>query len=389
MLKKILVIIVALLALAAVYFNYGKQPPKITEGISAQQLKSGPYAVTTLDIDLVDETRKTQANGDFAGANTRTIKTRIWYPKSIETLGKVPLLIYNHGFSSSRLGGAHIAQHLASKGYIVAAGDFPLTNISAPGGPLILDVVNQPGDISFIIDQLLEWNSNDESVFFGHVDSARIGIAGLSLGGLTSTLAAFHPDLMDERIALVVSIAGPAAPFGPRFYEHRADLPTLMLAAPEDALVTYADNALAMKRANPNAELVTIEGGSHTGFSAQSTLFRFMNNPDSLACELVMSNLGNDLEGKDWTDLLGGEEMGLVANAGGRDICTMNPLPKAMNPVRQQWLTVLAVGSFVESYFAESEQQRLANRQYFETTMSAEIPELNVQLKRKLSLRIK
>ena len=51
----------------------------------------------------------------------------------------------------------------------------------------------------------------DERPFAGGIDRDRIGAMGLSLGGLTTTLVAFHPTLGDPRIRAAVSIAGPSA----------------------------------------------------------------------------------------------------------------------------------------------------------------------------------
>ena len=380
MIKKILVVVIAVLALAAIYFNYGAMPDAIEASNSQQRLQPGPYRVVTEKLTLIDDSRVTQANKEVPEKPSRTLETTIWYPENIAELGEQPLLVYSHGFSSSRAGGAHIARHLASKGYIVAAANFPLTNTFTEGGPNILDVVNQPGDVSFLIDQMMQWHSDPNHRFGGRIDEDRIAVAGLSLGGLTTTLVAYHRELRDPRIDLAISIAGPSAPFGPNFYQTRAAMPMMMLASPIDPLVTYKENAEAMKNAHPSVRLVTVDAGSHTGFSAQSRAMRFMNNPDSLACKLVLKNIGDDLEGDgDWTDLFGGEENGVIANAGGDRLCETQPLPEAMNPVRQLWITVLAVDAFIEQYFASEAAERDAARNYFEQHMSAELPDVSLR----------
>ncbi len=56
----------------------------------------------------------------------------------------------------------HIAQFLARNGYVVAAVDFPLSYMRSPAGsPQLLDVANQPGDVSAIkyLGYLLLWSS--------------------------------------------------------------------------------------------------------------------------------------------------------------------------------------------------------------------------------------
>ena len=114
--------------------------------------------------------------------------------------------------------------------------DYPLTNMNAPGGPLVKDVVNQADDISFLIDQFVSWDTDASNQFYERVDEQRIGVMGLSLGGMTSTLAAFHPRSADLRISAAVSIAGPVFVFGPAFYESR-DIPFMMIASPIDAMI--------------------------------------------------------------------------------------------------------------------------------------------------------
>ena len=124
-------------------------------------------------------------------------------------------------------------EELASHGYVVVAVNYPLTNMGAPGGPNVKDVVNQPGDVSFLIDSLLEQSATSGHSLEGMVDADRIGVTGISLGGLTSTLAAFHPEWADDRIKASLSIAGPTALFTPEFFQHR-DVPFLMLAGDID-----------------------------------------------------------------------------------------------------------------------------------------------------------
>ena len=251
---------------------------------SARWLRPGPHAVARSELVFVDPSRSTSANGDYGGASSRTLVTNLWYPTNVD--GMHPLIIYSHGFVSNRNGGSYIAEHLASHGYVVVAADYPLTHGGAPGGPLISDVVHQPGDVAFLIDSVIDLNGADRP-FPGRIDTARIGVAGLSLGGLASTLVAFHPRLRDPRIKAAVSIAGPAHMFTEAFFD-TAMLPFLMIAGTVDALVDYESNASTIPDRAARGGLVTIEGGSHTSFAAiAEPLLRFMAHPDALGCTAV------------------------------------------------------------------------------------------------------
>ena len=99
----------------------------------------------------------------------------------------LPLLIWgNGGCSDNGLVHDKFLRNIASHGYIVIAADFPLTNYFAPGGPYLGDVVNQPGDVSFLINYMLERNLKSGDSLYQHVDPQRIGVFGLSLGGMTA-----------------------------------------------------------------------------------------------------------------------------------------------------------------------------------------------------------
>src|SRR5262245_34754190 len=125
---------------------------------SAQLAAPGPRAVGVRTFAFVDGGRPTPPNGSFPGAPTRTLTTEVWYPATapgrdtaLDMAGApYPLVVHSHGFLDGRTGEAYLAQHLASRGYVVAAPDYPLSNGGAPGGPTFADVANQPGDWSFV-----------------------------------------------------------------------------------------------------------------------------------------------------------------------------------------------------------------------------------------------
>ncbi len=382
--KRIVLVLVAVAVAAVLYLQFSELPePLAADSQSSQMLQPGPYRAASFDLTLVDDTRPTQVNGSFAGADSRELVTRIWYPA--ELIGKKgeaaasprPLLIYSHGFMSQRTGGSYQAKHLASHGYIVAAMDYPLTHFGAPGGPLVMDVVNQPGDISFLLDQFLSWNEEPGHQFYGAIDASRIGAFGLSLGGMTSTLVAYHPRLRDERVAAAVSIAGPSFMFADAFFTQRR-LPFMMVASDIDAMVEYQSNAAPIISKVDNAILVSIDSASHTGFADAARYLRWLNNADSIGCAHIKENVDAATE-EPWFDLIGSPEEG-IAHVDPTPLCEMDPLPSAMNPVRQHWLTTLAVASFFQSQFAESAAERARHAAFLREVLPAEQAEVSVQL---------
>lgn len=372
---KILLGLVVVLIITGTVLSTGKQPEPFPENSqSALLLKPGPLTVASFDETFIDSSRPTNANNDYPGSSQRELVGTVWYPDSTQS-SPYPLVVYSHGFSSNRSGGAYLAEQLASIGYVVVAVDYPLTNGLAPGGPDVKDVVNQPADVSFLIDTLLSLSSDPKHALAGKVDPERIGVTGISLGGMTSTLAAFHPTSGDPRIKAALSIAGPTEQFTEAFYRHR-QVPFLMLATDTDALVTYKSNALPVLDNIPGAQLVTIFQASHTGFAGPAGALRWMNNPDALGCYMVLKNIGDDMAAEEpWYDLLGTEEQGINFHAK-NELCMVDPLPEVMNPLRQQMITSIVVSSFFQSQFSQQANVRVAAQTFLSQTLAGELAEV-------------
>jgi predicted dienelactone hydrolase len=314
--------------------------------------------VGTAEIVFIDDTRSTPANGDYPGAPDRTFNTTLWYPEGAQ--GELPFVLHSHGLVSNRVDLQYVARHLASHGYVVASADYPLSNGGAPGGATPTDVINQPADVSFLIDSVLSL-IGDRKPFSGTIDLDRIGLTGYSLGGLTATLATFHPRDRDHRVKATVSIAGPAAIFTDRFYQ-TAKTPFLMIAGTADALVNHRANALPIPRLVPNGDLLSIRGGTHLGFAALSEpMMRFLDDPDSLGCGAVLSSIG-ERSTNDVFKTLGSESDGVVVGDDIPDVCEILPSEEVAHPGRQQMITTIAVYSFFESVFARQNADRLEAR---------------------------
>lgn len=357
------------LGLVLTYVITAPEPPD-PESSSARWLAPGPHAVGERDFAFVDNSRPTKPNNEYPGASSRTLNTTIWFPEGVA--GDHPLIIYSHGFMSTRTGGKYLARGLASHGYVVASADYPLTNFAAPGGPDVSDVDQQPGDVTFLISSILALN--DEKPFAGQIDPQRIGAMGLSLGGLTTTLATFHPRMRDPRIGAAVSIAGPASMFTTRFFDTTAT-PLLMIAGTADAIVDYAANAAIIPDRAAHAALLSIEGGSHTAFaSLAEPWMRLFDNPDSLGCYALTENLGQ-ASGENPFAGLGGADEGVVFDGDAPPPCSVLPLSESIHPGRQHMMTLVAVRSFFESVFAEGAEDRDVARTQLTQHISADFPE--------------
>jgi predicted dienelactone hydrolase len=341
---------------------------------SGRRLAPGPFAVATTELEWVDTARPTDANGDYAGAPERRLPVAIWHP--IGAPGHHPLLVYSHGFMSTRFGGRYLAEHLASHGYVVMATDYPLSHFGAPGGPKASDVVNQPADVSFLIDQILALPSGDRP-FTGELDSARIGAFGLSLGGLTTSLVAFHPKLRDPRIHAALSIAGPGVPFTARFYES-ADLPFLMIGGTADAMIDYELNAAPLPARIRRGGLVTIQRATHAGFDDMAGgVMRLLGNLDGIGCRSLMANLHLDKR-KQLFAGLGSADMGVI-DPGDQAMPCRKRFDSVMTAGLQHQLTTLIVRAFFDSQFLDDPHDRAAAEEFLTRVMPAERGEIEYQ----------
>jgi pimeloyl-ACP methyl ester carboxylesterase len=331
----------------------------------------GGYRVITDTFKAVDESRPTAANNDYPGSPVRVLKGKIWRPAGLAQPG--PLLVYSHGFMSFHQEGAYLNRFLASHGYTVVAVDYPLTNFFAAGKPLITDVVNQPGDVKFLIDTMLTRSQDKNDALHNTIDPQRIAVAGVSLGGLTSTLAAFHRKVQDPRIAAAISIAGPGSMLTPAFFAG-SKVPFLMIYGDSDAIIPYDKNAAAIPQKYPGSILVTLKNASHAGFAAPAATFmRFMKNPDDIGCRQVRKGLKNGPANPEANFMaeLSGEEFGLDMSDKSQP-CTTPLIPVAMQAARQHMLTTLAAHAFLEQIFSQDAATRTAANQYLLTTFSAE-----------------
>jgi dienelactone hydrolase len=365
----------ALLVLGLV-MAFGKQPePFLAGSESAQRLQPGPLAVDAFDATFVDGSRLTPAYGKFGGLPERRLVGRVWYPAD-GSGAPYPLIVYSHGMMSVWEEAKELAPYLASYGYVVVAVTYPLTSFSAPDGPYVLDVANQPADVSFLIDTLLMQSAQRGHRLEGKIDDERIGVMGLSLGGMTTTMAAFHPVVRDRRIRAALSIAGPTNLFNPAFFT--GDVPFLMLAGDIDALIPYATNAAPVLEKIPHSQLVTIHAGSHSGFARAANIFRWLPNFDALVCKFLPDMIRDDVDGQkeDWSAFLGTPEQGINDKAE-FELCKVPTIPESINPLRQQMITAVVTQAFFQSQFAHDPRARAVSRAFLAEVLPRELHEVS------------
>jgi len=377
-LRYIAIALVVLVCIVAMAF-WLNSPPKIDENtVSYKRLQSAEYGVATQSISIKDNTRLTAEHGEHDAAYHRLLNGTVWYPVTKEgTLpnGRLPLIVFSHGFGSMHDSMVYLHKHLAENGFIVAGVDFPLTRYGVDGGPIATDVVNQPGDVSALISHMLDLSRTEGSPFFRKIDRKRIGALGMSLGGLTTTLLSYHPNLMDERLSAAVAVAPPLSIFESPFYRFRPDFPFLMIGAKSDYIVPFSVNASGFTEKNPNAWMVSVDQGSHMGFVAAGVAFQFSDNPDSAACKFVKEALKQNPVSTTWQRALGDAEYGVIEYFNDKP-CTFDGL-SAMHPYHQQKITKSVVRAFFDMQFQTGNAAADAGS-YFIQDMIKDWPELEL-----------
>lgn len=376
LLRNLLLGIIVIVGIVAVYVLNPDLPEPQGEQ-SASLYEPGSLGVNSDAIALTDNSRPTMANGTYEGSDSRLLEGYVWYPDETEA-GPFPLVVYSHGYMSSVDEADYMVDFLVPKGYVVAAVNYPLSNGAAPGGPIVTDVINQAGDVSFVIDQLLARNADSGDNLSGLIDPQRIAAVGLSLGGLTTQLAAYHPEARDPRIQTAVSIAGPSAMLEREFFQ-TANMPFMMVGGTDDAIVPYDMNAAPMPDKVNNSLLVTLEGGSHVGFvTIASTFLRWFDHPDALVCPMLLAGLENGGGSRPETIMTPNPAIGISATVS--EPCPSDNFNRAMRPGQQQMLTRLAVYAFLERTFAADPSRRQAMQMYLESGLAEENAEVSIRL---------
>jgi predicted dienelactone hydrolase len=150
---------------------------------------------------------------------------------------------------------------LAAAGYVVAAPDFPGTSTRSPGSPNRSDLVQQPGDVSFVISSLLDVTTRPGPLF-SMIDGNAIGVAGQSDGGVTAAAAAFNTSCLDPRIRAAAILTGGSFGFTGVWFPPGTP-PALYVHATADQVNPYAASVSMFTRTQSAKYLVTVTGGSH------------------------------------------------------------------------------------------------------------------------------
>jgi dienelactone hydrolase len=217
------------------------------------------FTVETLSETFVDESRPTDDPAGVRAAPTRTLVTDIYVP---DGEGPFPLIVHAHGFNGNPGKFTELLTRWAEAGYVVAAPKFPMTNDLDGGTGVLGDYVNQPADVTLVIDEVLRLAAGDHPALAGRVDEERIGVSGHSLGGATAYGLVFNDCCRDDRVGAVAIMSSVPAPFEGGSYRFTG-VPLLLLQLTEDPIIPYEEAEGVYEQATRPRFLLTLDGGTH------------------------------------------------------------------------------------------------------------------------------
>lgn len=176
-----------------------------------------------------------------------------------DAYGPYPVVLFVHGTAAFRHQSLPIVTHWASRGFVVVAADHP--------GLYLGDFITQacggqppPQNLSADLDTViaaLGTPTGELGFLAGHIDTARIAVAGHSAGGAAAAAAAIKPG-----VRVVAVMAGVRATAASPTLES-----TLYLGGLDDGIASFGQVSTAWTGSPSPRRLFGIEHGGHLMFS--------------------------------------------------------------------------------------------------------------------------
>ncbi len=292
-------------------------PTSLTPSSNAKALPpTNGFSVVVERWNWLDASRPTAAYRGISDRQGRALPTEVFLPavdgRVAAANGPFPLFVWAHGIDATVAYFEPLLRAWTARGYVVAAPTFPLTHAGLPSGGDFNDYVNQPKDVSFVIDQLLAAYGSSGSAHRGLVDASRIAVGGHSLGAVTTIGLVANRCCIDSRVRAAVEIDGAGLPF-PHGAATERGVPLLLIHGDADRTFPVRESRATYAASLPPKYLVVLRGMPHTPFA----------NP--AAYSVIVSTVGDFLDAY------------LKHQTGALPL----PLPQLIRDARRPGLTVL------------------------------------------------
>jgi dienelactone hydrolase len=144
----------------------------------------------------------------------RSVLTVIRYPVrrgssgSWPAGGPFPLIMFAPGFMQCSSTYEDLLRAWVSAGYVVASVNFPRTDCLVGSAAYEPDLVNQPGDVSYVLTRLLALNTQAHGFLSGRLNPHEVAAAGQSDGGDTVAALGGNTCCQDHRLKAVAVLSG-------------------------------------------------------------------------------------------------------------------------------------------------------------------------------------
>ena len=129
-------------------------------------------------------------------------------------------------------------------------------------------MVNQPGDMSFVITSMLSVSATPGGLLSGTINPAAVGVSGQSDGAITAGAVGYNTCCLDPRVKAGALLSGAAVNYGEWFPPGTP--PLLVAHATADEVNPYGASEYMFIAAQSPKYFLTIHGGSHLEtFTAQ------------------------------------------------------------------------------------------------------------------------
>jgi dienelactone hydrolase len=193
--------------------------PTLSRTASASASAAPARAVAAVGRYGIGEQRMTFTEPAHVGVTgqhlgERSVLALIRYPVrrgssgSWPTGGPFPLIMFAPGFMQCSSTYENLLRAWVSAGYVVASVDFPRTDCVVGSAAYEPDLVNQPGDVSYVLTQLLALNTQPHGFLSGRLNPHEVAATGQSDGGDTVAALGGNTCCQDHRLKAVAVLSG-------------------------------------------------------------------------------------------------------------------------------------------------------------------------------------
>lgn len=223
-----------------------------------------PWSVQHTTFVFDDPSRASPARGTYPLHPGRSLRTTLRWPVGSDgsvAPGRLPLIVFAHGYRVSGSTYSALLDDLTRAGIIVAAPEFPGESAALPGAAVESDLANEPCDMEFVAASL---ESNPPPALRRALQSSPMIVAGHSDGATAAAGAGYASSCSSVPIRGVVALSAADVPMtgASRF---GTPPPLLAMTGTADEVNPLTHTQSLYQHAPGPAWFVTIDGGDHLG----------------------------------------------------------------------------------------------------------------------------